>query len=140
MQPGEKPLQPVEWGLLIGALALIDLCEIGLDAIFGIGLAINPFIDFFVAGSLLLYCKIRGITLSKERLLSIGAALVGESLAGEGLWVVDGLYICFSVKAEEYIEKFAGMIGPMGNVAKMAIQKYRGGGAGGTGQMGQGRA
>ncbi len=126
MDAGAKPMSAVEWGLLIGALGMIDLFQIGLELAFGIGIVIGPIIDAIVAASLILYCKLRGITLTKARLLSIGAAFVFNATPLQGAWITDGFYIMASVKATEAIQRFGGMLGPVGKIAQIASEKYSG--------------
>ena len=126
MEQGEKTISNVEWGLFLGALALIDLCQIGLELAYGIGLVVGPFIDAFVGGWLLLYCKLRGIRLSRARLASIGAAFVINATPLQGAWITDGIYIMASVKAEEAVAKYGGMLGNVGKIAKKAIDIYNG--------------
>ena len=126
MDKGRKTIGYTEWGLFLGALLLIDLVQTGLELLYGVGLFIGPFIDFIVGCALLLYCKLRGITLSKERLMSIGAAFLFNATPLQGGWIVDGLYIMGSVKAQEAVDRFGGMLGPIGGIVQIAAKKYAG--------------
>jgi len=113
----------MEWGLLIGALALIDLVQAGLD-LFAIGVVINRLVDIFVALCLLFIFWIKGIR---------GARIYGSVAAGFGLefipgvdvlplWTLDGIF-AFS---QDKIAKKLGGLGPISaGLAKKAIKKGR---------------
>ncbi len=128
MEKGSKPMSNTAWGFFIGIFVMIDLVEIGLDALYGVGLFVNPLIDVLVACSLLFYCRVRGIKLTKTRVISIISCFGIEAFAGEGVWVMDAIFILLSVKGQEYIDKFAGQLGAVGQMVKMAAQAKMGGG------------
>ncbi|MES2213826.1 MAG: hypothetical protein V4465_00320 [Patescibacteria group bacterium] len=88
-----------EWGLLVGALATIDLAQVVLD-VFAIGLVANRIIDLTVVMALPLYLTFRGFKLDTETMLLIGGSFLAEeipvvdaapfwSLVGWRLWQID---------------------------------------------------
>lgn len=93
-----------EWGLVIGALALVDLAQIVLD-IFAIGLVTNRLIDILIGGFLVLYTKLRcknigfGKTIMRTALTFIGEEIpVVDALP---LWTLDGIYTMTLERAGE---------------------------------------
>ncbi len=96
MEEQEKKKQKIsntEWGLIIGALATIDLVQAGLD-LFAIGLVVNRLIDIFVALSLLFLFWVKGIR--GVRIFGSVAAAFGLELIPLvdvlPLWTLDGLF------------------------------------------------
>lgn len=73
-----KRISEIEWGLLLGAVALVDLTQIILD-IFVIGVGVNRFIDIAVGMTLTLYVLLRGIGEPRMYLL-LGVSFVGEEI------------------------------------------------------------
>jgi hypothetical protein len=100
----------VEWGLVIGALLLVDIIQIGLEWL-AIGLVINPFIDVFVGLSLAFYLQMRGQKLTNpRRLFGIISTFFGEliPLVDElPLWCLDGVFNFFLYKSQKKIEKLS---------------------------------
>lgn len=89
----KQKISNVEWGLIIGALALTDLVQAGLD-LFAIGIVVNRLIDIFVALSLFFILWIKGIR---------GMRIYGSIVAAFGLeliplvdvlplWTLDGIF------------------------------------------------
>lgn len=95
MQENFKKISNVEWGLVIGALLVIDVIQILLDFV-AIGIALNRIIDFFVGGSFAFYLHMRGQTLANpKRLFGILGVFGLEMIPGVDalpLWSLDGIY------------------------------------------------
>jgi hypothetical protein len=104
-----KPkISNVEWGLVIGALFVIDLIQIGLDLLFEVGVLINRFIDIAVGMILVLYLHLRGQDMTNsKRILGFMATFIMEEIPDVDalpLWGLDGIYNMFLAKSEEKIE------------------------------------
>lgn len=81
-----------EWGLLIGALATIDLVQFILD-VFLIGLVANRFIDIVVGMSLPFYLRMRGVRLDSKKIGGMVGTFLLEMIPGFDalpLWCLDG--------------------------------------------------
>lgn len=115
-ESGSK-ISNTEWGMAIFALLIIDLIEIGLDALFGIGAFSNPFIDLLVNMAWATYLYLRGVNLKSAKNLAtllIGGGL--QQLPGfDGFWAIEGTVIMFITKFEEKIKEKTGV-----DVEKMA--------------------
>lgn len=87
-----------EWGLVIGALLIIDIIQIVLTLL-AIGLVVNRIIDVLVGMTFAFYLHIRGEKLQDpKRLLGFLAAFVGEMIPvvdSFPLWSADGVYNFF---------------------------------------------
>jgi hypothetical protein len=103
-----------EWTMLYIVTGTLDfvqffVIEVILVWFFGAGVAINEVLDPIVAGGLLVYFPLRGVSLIKEwkRVASIlgfeGASAITGGAAQ--LWVFDVWYIHSDVKREEAEEK-----------------------------------
>ncbi len=68
-----------EWGLILGAAAMVDLGQLVLD-IMAIGLAANRIIDLGVVATLPLYLTLRGFKLDTQVLLLIGGSFLAEEV------------------------------------------------------------
>ncbi len=119
MDKEESKISNTEWGLVIGALLMIDLTQMVLEWLL-IGLVINPFIDIFVGMSLALYLQLRGQSLANPKRVGglIGTFFlelipVVEELP---LWCLDGVFNMLLSKSN----KILGQI-PGGNLATNAI-------------------
>src|SRR3989338_5700280 len=123
-ESGSK-ISNTEWGIVIGALFLIDAVEIGIDFLFGIGLFTNPFIDILVCMAWPTYLHLRGVNVKSAKMVGsfILSFIFQVVPAIDGIWGLEGLYVFFVVKAEEKIKKETGV-----DVEKLAAAK-----AGGTG-------
>ncbi|MCR4311535.1 MAG: hypothetical protein NUV54_03170 [Candidatus Taylorbacteria bacterium] len=108
---GGSNITSTEWGMVIFALLLIDLIEIGLDALFGIGAFANPFIDLLVNMTWATYLYLRGVNLKSAKNLAtllIGGGL--QMLPGfDGFWAIEGTVIMFITKFEDKIKKETGV-------------------------------
>lgn len=105
-QTGSK-IGNVEWGLVIGATAVVDVVQFILD-IFVIGAIANRFVDIVVGMALAFYFWIRGIKMNAKKVLSLIASFVGEEipvLDTLPLWTLDVILIMAWDKAEGKIEK-----------------------------------
>src|SRR3989338_2192764 len=122
---GGSKISDTEWGMAIGALLSIDLIEIGLDALFGIGAFVNPFIDWGVNLAWPTYLYLRGVNLKSVKNLATlitGGGL--QMLPGfDGFWAIEGTVIMLITKAEEKIKKETGV-----DVEKLASATEGGGG------------
>ena len=105
-QQGSK-IPNFEWGLVIGAVATVDVVQIVLD-MFAIGVIANRFIDIVVGMVLPAYFWLRGVKLNAKKILSLIASFVGEELPiidALPLWTLDVILIMAWDKAEGKIEK-----------------------------------
>jgi hypothetical protein len=102
----------VEWGLIIGALLVIDLVQIGLDLLAEIGVVINRFIDIVVGLSLGFYLQMRGQSLiNPKRLFGLLATFIGEEIPDVDalpFWTLDGIFNMSISKSEEIMSKIPG--------------------------------
>ena len=57
----------IEWFFLIAIAITIDLVQIGLDLLVGVGIVINRFIDLIVGPALFMYCAVTHIKLTVGR-------------------------------------------------------------------------
>jgi len=97
----------VEWGLVIGAVVVVDAVQFFLDA-FAIGILANRFIDIVVGMALAFYFWARGVKMNAKKVLSLIASFVGEEipvLDTLPLWTLDVILIMAWDKAEGKIEK-----------------------------------
>jgi len=81
-----------EWGLVIGALAMVDVFQIILDMV-AIGIAANRIIDLGVAAALPLYLTLRGYKLDTRTIMLVGGSFIGEEipvLDAAPFWTFDG--------------------------------------------------
>jgi hypothetical protein len=102
-----KEISNTEWGLVIGALLLVDLIQIALEWL-AIGFFANPFIDVFVGMSFAFYLQIRGQSLSNpKRALGVIGAFFLELIPIVDelpLWCLDGIYNFIIYKAAKKAE------------------------------------
>ncbi|OHA17960.1 MAG: hypothetical protein A2664_01250 [Candidatus Taylorbacteria bacterium RIFCSPHIGHO2_01_FULL_46_22b] len=94
----------IEWFFLIAIAITIDLVQIGLDLLVGVGIVINRFIDLIVGPALFMYCAVTHIKLTVGRTVSILGTIVGEMIPVIDIapfWTADVIFIMLSVKAEE---------------------------------------
>ncbi|MDO8483094.1 MAG: hypothetical protein Q7S86_04740 [bacterium] len=109
-ESGSK-ISNTEWGIVIGALFLIDAVEIGIDFLFGIGLFTNPFIDILVNMAWPTYLHLRGVNLKSAKMLGtlVLGAIFQEVPGIDGIWGIEGLIVMFITKAEQKIKKETGV-------------------------------
>lgn len=135
-ESGSK-ISNTEWGMAIFALLIVDLIEIGLDALFGIGAFINPFIDLLMNMAWPTYLYLRGVNLKSAKNLAtlfIGGGL--QQIPGfDGFWAIEGLVIMFITKAEEKIKEETGV--DVGKIAAAAESGEVGAAAEETGAVGE---
>lgn len=85
----------LEWGLVIGALILVDIIQILLDFV-AIGIAVNRGIDVIVGLALPFYLHIRGEKMGDPKRLFGFLATLGLEFVplvdGLPLWSADGFY------------------------------------------------
>ena len=109
----KSKISNTEWGIVIGALFVIDLTQILLEWLV-IGLLINPFIDIVVGMSLAFYLQMRGQSLANpKRVIGLIATFFGEQIPGVDaiglpLWTLDGVYNFLLSKSEKIIEQIPG--------------------------------
>lgn len=94
----KSKISTFEWGLVIGALILIDIIQIILDLV-AVGVAINRIIDIIVALSLVFYLLIRGELEDPETRMRAIAIIAITFIAEEvpvldaaPFWTGDGIY------------------------------------------------
>ncbi len=93
----------VEWGLVLGATATVDVIQMFLDG-FAIGIIANRFIDIVMGMFLTFYFLIRGIKLSKNRIIALCSSFLIEMIPivdAFPAWSGDVIYTWMSVRAEE---------------------------------------
>lgn len=107
-ESGSK-ISNTEWGIVIGALFLIDAVEIGIDFLFGIGLFTNPFIDILVGMAWPTYLHLRGVNIKSAKMAAsfILSFIFQVVPAIDGIWGIEGLYVFFAVKAERLVKRAA---------------------------------
>ncbi|MHB0978314.1 MAG: hypothetical protein ACYC1K_02865 [Minisyncoccota bacterium] len=106
-KPSGSKISNLEWGLVIGAVAVVDVVQLFLNA-FAIGILANRFIDIVVGMALPFYFWIRGVKMNAKKILSLIASFVGEEipvLDTLPLWTLDVILIMSWDKAEGKIEK-----------------------------------
>ncbi|MSU55482.1 MAG: hypothetical protein EXS46_03020 [Candidatus Taylorbacteria bacterium] len=108
---GGSKISNTEWGLVIGAMLLIDLVEIGLVLLFNIGAFTNPFIDIMINLIWPTYLHLRGVDLKSTKTLItlILGAFLQEIPNIDGLWAIEAFVIMATIKAEEEIKKTTGV-------------------------------
>ena len=119
----ESKISNTEWGLVIGALGLIDLIQWGLILLFGSGLFVNWLRDIFVALCYGLYMILRGL-LNWKYLIGWIISAIGTT-GSDGilpLWILEGFYNFALYKGEQKLAKIPG--GTI--VAGMIAGKMRG--------------
>lgn len=117
-KPEKSKISLTEWGLVIGALAVVDVIQFALDLFFEVGVIVNRFIDIFVGLSLWLYLKLRGKnSTNSKRLVGVLITFIGEEIPDVDalpFWTLDGIYNMVLERADEKINKVIGKI-PGGN-------------------------
>jgi len=116
-------MSTTEWGLFIGALAVIDLLQILLDLI-AIGFILNEFIDIFIGMAMPFYLHLRGQDMTKPQ--RWGGMVVGLLLEMifDGtfpFWCLDGIYFFLLARREEKRRKSLIAKLPGGNLANDAL-------------------
>lgn len=110
---GEKPkISNLEWGLIIGALLVVDLTQILIEwALIWVAFAsvvINFCIDLAVGMSLAFYLQLRGQSMaSPKRLFGLLGTFGLEMIPGVDelpLWCLDGVYNMLLSKSEQIIK------------------------------------
>ena len=95
MNNGPK-ISNVEWGLVIGALFMVDIVQIVLDLLAQIGVILNRFIDIVVGMALAFYLQMRGQSMANpKRLMGIIGTFVLEEIPDVDalpFWFLDGIY------------------------------------------------
>lgn len=88
-----------EWILVIIALGFVDLLQIILDMLVGVGVIVNRFLDIFVGAALILYLSVRGEfrnpDIRKRLILAFIATFIIEQIPFGDVapcWVLDGIY------------------------------------------------
>lgn len=126
-QQGSK-IPNFEWGLVIGATAVVDVVQIVLD-MFVIGAIANRFIDIVVGMALAGYFWIRGVKLNAKKILSLIASFVGEEIPvidALPLWTLDVILIMAWDKAEGKIEKAVPILMKSLNTAERITNRIEG--------------
>ena len=135
----ESKISNTEWGMVIGALFIIDIIQvclnlIGIPFLASIGTIVNRFIDVAVGLAWPTYLKLRGVNLNSIKVMSIGIAFIFEMIPGIDalpLWGLDGLYMLFLVKAEEKLKEKTGVdVDKAAALTKPGPEKEGGGGEG----------
>lgn len=107
----ESKISNTEWGMAIGVLLCVDIAEIGLDVVFGVGLVTDPLIDFVINLAWPNYLYLRGVNLKSAKM--VGTLVVGGGLqlipGFDGFWAIEGAIVFLIVKAEEKIKEETGI-------------------------------
>lgn len=116
----EPKIHNVEWGLLIGALLVVDLVQIGIDLV-AIGVVINRFLDIIVGLGLGLYLQLRGQSLANPKRLFALLGVFGLEMIpvvdALPLWFLDGIFNMFISKSDKIMKNVPGadMVSKVGN-------------------------
>ena len=105
-QQGSK-ISNTEWGLVIGALVIVDIAQFVLD-MFVVGLIANRLIDFGVGMTLPFYLKIRGVKLDSKKIGGMIGSFLLEQIPGLDalpLWSLDGIMNMILDKADKKLPK-----------------------------------
>lgn len=103
---GGSKISGAEWGLVIGAVGVIDFFQFILDALWGAGVIINRFIDMIVAMSLLFYFWIRRVEMDFFVVGTLFGAFIGEEIPGldaAPLWTLDVIAIMLHDRAKRAV-------------------------------------
>jgi hypothetical protein len=109
----DKPkISNTEWGLVIGALFMVDMAQIVIEWSFvwlaGASIFINFFIDLWVGMSLALYLHWRGQSVANpKRLFGILATFgfeIWPAIDQLPLWTFDGIYNMLIYKSESLVK------------------------------------
>ncbi len=99
MDTEKSKISNIEWGLVIGALLVVDISQILIEWLLGwigIGIAINWFLDIFVGMSFALYLHLRGEKMTDpKRALGLIGTFILEMIPVVDelpLWCLDGIY------------------------------------------------
>ncbi len=106
-KPAGSKISNLEWGLVIGATAVVDVVQFVLD-IFVIGAIVNRFIDIVVGMTLPFYFYIRGVKLDSKKVLGMAGAFGLEMVPGLDalpLWTLDVVYTMSMDKLDKKLPK-----------------------------------
>ncbi len=114
-----------EWGLVIGALLVVDGVQALLN-FFAVGVLVNRFINIFVGMMIPLYLKLRGVKLDTKK--------IGSMIGGFGLemipvfdflpvWTAIGVRNMMLDKADKKLKKSGGQAQEQGNQQPVETQK-----------------
>ncbi len=101
---GRSKISNTEWGMVIGALFIVDLIQVGLDLFFQVGVIANRFIDIVVGLAWPTYLYLRGVNMNVKRVGSIILSFAVEQVPDVDalpFWSADGVFIMLSVKITE---------------------------------------
>jgi hypothetical protein len=127
-KPSGSKIGNIEWGLVIGAVVLVDLVQLWLN-VYVVGVLINRLIDIVVGMALPFYFWIRGVKLNSKKVLSIIATFVGEEIPvfdSLPLWTLDVLLIMAWDKADGKITKALPILNNALNKAEKIAGKIEG--------------
>ena len=106
---GVSKISNTEWGIVIGALWIIDGIQIGLDLLFQVGVLLNRFIDIMVGLAWPTYLYLRGVNLKDIKMVGgIFLAFLGDMVPDMDAlpwWGADGIYAFTLVKAGDLAAK-----------------------------------
>ncbi len=130
MGNSESKISNTEWGLVIGALLVVDIVNILIEwasSWWGPGLVIIPLIDLFTGMSFALYLQLRGQSLANpKRLMGLLVTFVGEVVPVVDelpFWCLDGVYNFFLAKGEATFENNL-VIGKIATTGSKIVGKY----------------
>ena len=101
--PKSSRISNTEWGLVIGAVLVIDFLQVVLD-LFVIGIFVNRFIDIVVGMALPFYFWCRGVKIDSKKVITWVSSFIGEEipmLDAAPLWTGDVLATMAWDKAEK---------------------------------------
>ena len=110
-----------EWGMVIGALVVVDALQFGLDFLYGLGEILNPFIDIATGLSFSSYLYFRGVKMNARAILSLSGVFLGEMIPVANnlpFWSAEGaLIMAWEKGAKKIIQK-----APGGDIAVRALE------------------
>ena len=119
MEEGREPISNIQWGLVIGALIVVDAIEF-LITLFGVGLIVNSFIDIAVGFFFGLWLQMHGQSFTSTRRLAafVGTFILEFIPAVDALpwWTIDGFYNRHLERRRE-AGKSEGVVAAAANVA-----------------------
>ncbi len=113
-KPSGSKISNTEWGLVIGALVIVDLVQFGLDSLL-VGVFVNWLIDIAVGMALPFYFYLRGVKMDWKKGGALGLTFLLETL-GIGwldslpLWSLDGVVTMVLDKGDRILKKVVPMV------------------------------
>lgn len=128
MDKKESRISNTEWGLFIGALAMIDGLQVLLEwlSLSLTSITINPLIDLFVTMTIPFYLYMRGEKMAdSKKIVGLAGILFGELIPGLDelpLWCLYGVYLFVLSKSNKVLEHVP-TINPVKNTIRSIKQR-----------------